>query len=266
MATKSNKPRVTKKKVDLPKTVAEAKQLEEAVGYWHLTDDEILLRSPEPEDELKTSDSWRVFRILGEFVNGFDELATITQGVSIFGSARTPEDDPMYAAARETGALLGAAGFEIITGGGPGIMEAANRGAHEVGGKSVGCNIQLPFEQMANPYLTKSLTFKYFMVRKTMFIKYSNAYVIFPGGFGTMDELFEALTLIQTRKIRNFPVVLFGSQYWQGLLQWITTTMLREKYINPEDLGLIHLTDSPKDAVDFIIKTCNSGIDNGKPA
>lgn len=266
MATKSNKPRVTKKKVDLPKTVAEAKQLEEAVGYWHLTDDEVLLRSPEPEDELKTSDSWRVFRILGEFVNGFDELATITQGVSIFGSARTPEDDPMYEAARETGALLGAAGFEIITGGGPGIMEAANRGAHDVGGKSVGCNIQLPFEQMPNPYLTKSLTFKYFMVRKTMFIKYSNAYVIFPGGFGTMDELFEALTLIQTRKIRNFPVVLFGSQYWQGLLQWITTTMLREKYINPEDLGLIHLTDSPKDAVDFIIKTCNSGIDNGKPA
>ncbi|MBK8302134.1 MAG: TIGR00730 family Rossman fold protein [Chloracidobacterium sp.] len=265
-STKSNKPRVTKKKVDVPKTVAEAKELEATPGYWHLTDDEVLLRSPEPEDELKTSDSWRVFRILGEFVNGFDELATITQGVSIFGSARTPEDDPMYEAARETGALLGAAGFEIITGGGPGIMEAANRGAHDVGGKSVGCNIQLPFEQMANPYLTKSLTFKYFMVRKTMFIKYSNAYVIFPGGFGTMDELFEALTLIQTRKIRNFPVVLFGSQYWQGLLQWITTTMLREKYINTEDLGLIHLTDSPKDAVDFIIKTCNSGIDNGKPA
>ena len=263
-STKSNKPRVTKKKVDVPKTVAEAKELEATPGYWHLTDDEVLLRSPEPEDELKTSDSWRVFRILGEFVNGFDELATITQGVSIFGSARTPEDDSMYAAARETGALLGAAGFEIITGGGPGIMEAANRGAHDVGGKSVGCNIQLPFEQMPNPYLTKSLTFKYFMVRKTMFIKYSNAYVIFPGGFGTMDELFEALTLIQTKKIRNFPVVLFGSQYWRGMLQWITSTMLNEKYISSEDLGLIYLTDSPRDAVDFIIKTCYAGIDNGK--
>ena len=170
----------------------------------------------------------------------------------------------MYAAARETGALLGAAGFEIITGGGPGIMEAANRGAHDVGGKSVGCNIQLPFEQMPNPYLTKSLTFKYFMVRKTMFIKYSNAYVIFPGGFGTMDELFEALTLIQTRKIRNFPVVLFGSQYWRGMLAWLTSMMLNEKMINPADLGLIHLTDSPKDAVDFIVKTCEAGIDNGK--
>jgi len=265
-STKSTKPRVTKKKVEVPKTVAEAKKREETAGYWHLTDDEILLRSPEPEDAYRTSDSWRTFRIMGEFVNGFDELATITQGVSIFGSARTPEDDEMYAAARETGALLGAAGFEIITGGGPGIMEAANRGAHDVGAKSVGCNIQLPFEQAPNPYLTKSLTFKYFMVRKTMFIKYSNAYVIFPGGFGTMDELFEALTLIQTRKIRNFPVVLFGSQYWQGLLQWITTTMLREKYISMEDLGLIHLTDSPKDAVDFIVKTCSAGIDNGKTA
>ena len=188
---------------------------------------------------------------MGEFVNGFDELATITRGVSIFGSARTHEDDPMYKAARETAKLLGEAGFEIITGGGPGIMEAANRGAHDAGATSVGCNIELPFEQLPNPYLTKSLSFKYFFVRKTMFIKYSNAYVIFPGGFGTMDELFEALTLIQTRKIRNFPVVLFGSQYWRGLLAWLTSTMLNEKMINPEDLGLIHLTDSPKDAVKF---------------
>jgi uncharacterized protein (TIGR00730 family) len=139
-------------------------------------------------------------------------------------------------------------------------MEAANRGAHEAGKVSVGCNIELPFEQSENPYLTKSLTFKYFFVRKTVFIKYSNAYVIFPGGFGTMDELFEALTLIQTRKIRNFPVVLFGSQYWRGLLSWITSTMLNEKNINVEDLGLIHLTDSPKDAVDFIVNT--AGLNN----
>lgn len=258
------KPNGSKKKTVVPKTVAEAKKRRDEPGYWHLTDDEVLLRSPEPEDEFKTSDSWRVLRITGEFVNGFDSLATVTRGVSIFGSARTHEDDQMYAAARETARLLGAAGFEIITGGGPGIMEAANRGAHDAGAVSVGCNIELPFEQMPNKYLTKSLTFKYFMVRKTMFIKYSNAYIIFPGGFGTMDELFEALTLIQTRKIRNFPVVMFGSQYWRGMLAWLTSTMLNEKMITSEDLSLIHLTDSPKDAVDFIIKTCDAGIDNGK--
>jgi len=245
-----------------PKTVAEAKVRENVPGYWKLTDDEVLLRSPAPEDEFKTSDSWRVFRIMGEFVGGFDDLATITRGVSIFGSARTAPDSPMYDAAVETASLLAKAGFEIITGGGPGIMEAANKGAFEAGKVSVGCNIELPFEQFANPYLTKSLTFKYFMVRKTMFIKYSNAYVIFPGGFGTMDELFEALTLIQTRKIRNFPVVLFGSQYWQGLLQWLTSTMLNEKYINAEDLGLIHLTDSPAEAVNFIIRTANPEAKN----
>lgn len=240
-----------------PATVAEAKKLE-STGYWQLTDDEVLLRSPNPEDEYKTSDSWRVFRIMGEFVNGFDSMATITRGVSIFGSARTPESDPYYAAARETARLLAEADFEIITGGGPGIMEAANRGAFEAKKVSVGCNIELPFEQSANPYQTKSLTFKYFFVRKTVFIKYSNAYVIFPGGFGTMDELFEALTLIQTRKIRNFPVVLFGSQYWRGLLAWITSTMLNEKMIGTEDLKLMHLTDSPKEAVDFIIRICES--------
>ena len=245
-----------------PKTVAEAKQLEEKSGYWQLTDDEVLLRSPNPEDDYKTSDSWRVFRIMGEFVNGFDSLATITRGVSIFGSARTSEDNEFYIAARETARLLAEEDFEIITGGGPGIMEAANRGAYEAGKMSVGCNIELPFEQSENPYLTKSLTFKYFFVRKTVFIKYSNAYVIFPGGFGTMDELFEALTLIQTRKIRNFPVVLFGSQYWRGLLSWITSTMLNEKNISAEDLGLIHLTDSPKDAVDFIVKT--AGLNKAK--
>jgi uncharacterized protein (TIGR00730 family) len=261
--TKSKK---TKKSETLkptePITVADAKKLEES-SYWQTTEDEILLRSPEPDDVFKSSDSWRVFRILGEFVNGFDSLATITRGVSIFGSARTTEDDEYYIAARETSRLLAEAGFEIITGGGPGIMEAANRGARDAGKISVGCNIELPFEQMQNPYQTKSLTFKYFFVRKTMFIKYSNAYIIFPGGFGTMDEIFEALTLIQTKKIRNFPVVLFGSQYWRGLVSWMTSVMLNEKNINPEDLGLIHLTDSPKDAVDFVIKTYEDG-ENGK--
>ncbi|MDQ6788896.1 MAG: TIGR00730 family Rossman fold protein [Acidobacteriota bacterium] len=253
----------TKKNIPIePATVAEAKKLENS--YWQTTEDEVLLRSPEPDDIFKSSDSWRVFRILGEFVGGFDSLATITRGVSIFGSARTHEDDPNYAAARETAKLLAEAGFEIITGGGPGIMEAANRGAFDVGKTSVGCNIELPFEQIANPYQTRSLTFKYFFVRKTMFIKYSNAYVIFPGGFGTMDEIFEALTLIQTRKIRNFPVVLFGSSYWKGLVSWMTSTMLHEKNINAEDLSLMHLTDSPKDAVDFIIKTFEEDKENGK--
>lgn len=262
--TDANKPKSEKDglKPSEPETVAEAKLLEEEPGYWKLTDDEILLRSPEPQDDYKTSDSWRVFRIMGEFVGGFDDLAAITRGVSIFGSARTPVGDANYESARETARLLAESGFEIITGGGPGVMEAANRGAFEAGKVSVGCNIELPFEQLPNPYLTKSLSFKYFFVRKTMFIKYSNAYIIFPGGFGTMDELFEALTLIQTRKIRNFPVVLFGSQYWRGLLAWLTSTMLNEKMINPLDLGLIHLTDSPKDAVDFIIKTCDAGIHN----
>ncbi|MBK7706748.1 MAG: TIGR00730 family Rossman fold protein [Acidobacteria bacterium] len=252
---KKNKPIIE------PKTVAEAKTLLEK-AYWQLTDDEVLLRSPEPDDEYKASDSWRVLRIMSEFVYGFDNLATITRGVSVFGSARTKEGEPEYEAARETGRLLAEAGFEVITGGGPGVMEAGNRGAFEAGKVSVGCNIELPFEQQANPYLTKSLTFKYFFVRKTMFIKFSNAYIIFPGGFGTMDELFEALTLIQTRKIRNFPVVLFGSQYWRGLLQWLASTMVNEKKINAEDLGLLHLTDSPKDAVDFIIRTCEAS-ENG---
>ncbi len=240
-----------------PKTVAEAKQREVLPGYWHQTDDEVLLRSPEPEDEYKASDSWRVFRIMGEFVGGFDSLATVTRGVSIFGSARTKERDPMYKAARETGKLLGKAGFEIITGGGPGIMEAANRGANDAGAVSIGCNIELPMEQSPNPYLNHSLTFKYFFVRKTMFIKYSNAYIIFPGGFGTMDELFEALTLIQTGKVRNFPIILFGTQYWGGLLTWIKGPMLSEKKISPDDLKLLILTDSVEEACKHIVNCYN---------
>jgi uncharacterized protein (TIGR00730 family) len=251
---KKNEPVLRQKTKVEPTTVKEAKAKQSI--RWDFTEDEALLRSPEPDDVFKSSDSWRVFRIMGECVNGFDALSTITSGVSIFGSARTPEDNEYYIAAQETGKLLAEAGFEVITGGGPGIMEAANRGAHEAGGVSVGCNIELPFEQEPNPYQTLELTFKYFMIRKTMFIKYSNAYVIFPGGFGTMDEVFEALTLIQTRKIRNFPVVMFGSSYWKGLLSWLTSTMLSEKNINPEDLGLMYLTDSPTDAVDFIKRCC----------
>lgn len=254
----NKEPKTKLKTLNEPATIAEAKKQQSLV--WHVTEDEALLRSPEPNDQFKSSDSWRVFRIMSECVNGFDALATITRGVSIFGSARTPKDNEYYQAARETGKLLAEAEFEVITGGGPGIMEAANRGAHEGGGVSVGCNIELPFEQIPNIYQTHELSFKYFMVRKTMFIKYSNAYVIFPGGFGTMDEIFEALTLIQTRKIRNFPVVMFGSSYWKGLLSWISSTMLSEKNINAEDIGLMYLTDSPQDAVDFIIKCC---VQNG---
>lgn len=255
-------PILVHKTKDEPETVAEAREKKALV--WDFSEDEALLRSPEPDDVFKSSDSWRVFRIMSECVNGFDALATITRGVSLFGSARTPEDHEYYNAARETGKLLAESGFEVITGGGPGIMEAGNRGAYEAGGVSVGVNIELPFEQQPNPYQTHELTFKYFMIRKTMFIKYSNAYVIFPGGFGTMDELFEALTLIQTRKIRNFPVVLYDSTYWKGLLSWLTSTMLSEKNISEGDLGFMYLTDSPQDAVDFITKCCleNGAIEN----
>src|SRR5262249_60107949 len=168
---------------------------------------------------------------MGEFVQGFEALAHITNGVAVFGSARTHSDDPEYRAAQETGALLVRAGYSVITGGGPGIMEAANRGAFEAGGTSIGCNIELPHEQFSNDYLTLSLKFKYFFVRKMMFVKYSDAFIIFPGGFGTLDELFEALTLIQTRKIHNFPVVLYSSEYWRGMLDWLKGPMLQERKI-----------------------------------
>lgn len=221
------------------------------------TQDEQLLESPRP-DEFTHTDPWRVFRIMGEFVEGFDELATLNRGISIFGSARSKPDDPDYRAAEETAALLVGEGFAVITGGGPGVMEAANKGAFEAGGLSLGCNIELPFEQSANAYLTKSLTFKYFFVRKMMFVKYSLGFVIFPGGFGTFDELFEALTLIQTQKIRNFPVVLFGSSYWNGLLKWIQDTVLAEGKISDLDLRMIQITDSPAEVVDILLRSQSS--------
>ncbi len=219
------------------------------------TQDERLLESPRRSDEFLHTDTWRVFRIMGEFVQGFEDLARITNGVSIFGSARTLPDDPVYQAAQETAALLARAGFAVITGGGPGIMEAANRGAFEAGGTSVGCNIELPHEQKGNDYTTLSLKFKYFFVRKMMFVKYSDAFIIFPGGFGTLDELFESLTLIQTGKIRNFPVVLYGSSYWRGMIDWIKGPVLGEAKISEEDLKRLHLTDSPEEIVEIISRS-----------
>ena len=198
------------------------------------------------------TDPWRVLRIMSEFVYGFDALAHVPPCVTIFGSARTSPDDPSYAAAVETARLLAKAGFGIITGGGPGIMEAANKGAQEGGNLSIGCNIELPFEQAPNPYLDISLDFRYFFVRKTMFVKYSNAFIIFPGGFGTMDELFEALTLIQTKKVSNFPVILYGSKYWEGLLNWIRVTMLEEEKVSEDDVALLRISDDPQEICDIV--------------
>jgi uncharacterized protein (TIGR00730 family) len=193
------------------------------------------------------TDPWRVMRIMSEFVNGFDALASIPPCVTIFGSARILPDDSVYIAAVETARLLAKAGFGIITGGGPGIMEAANKGAQDGGNLSIGCNIELAFEQVPNQYLDISLDFRYFFVRKTMFVKYSSAFIIFPGGFGTMDELFEALTLIQTKKVSNFPVILYGSKYWEGLLNWIRETMLAEEKVSVDDVTLLRISDDPEE-------------------
>ena len=193
------------------------------------------------------TDPWRVMRITSEFVNGFDALAHIPPAVTIFGSARTKPDNPEYASATETARLLAKAGFAVITGGGPGVMEAANKGAMEGGNLSIGCNIELPFEQSSNQYLDISLDFSYFFVRKTMFMKYSDAFIIYPGGFGTMDELFEALTLIQTKKVNNFPIILCGTSYWSGLVNWMKETMLPEGKVSPEDINLLHLSDEPEE-------------------
>jgi len=200
------------------------------------------------------TDAWRVLRIQGEFVHGINSLAEVGAAIAVFGSARFGPDHPMYASAREMGRALAGAGFAVITGGGPGLMEAANRGAHEAGGLSVGCNIELPFEQAGNGYTDLSVNFRYFFVRKTMFVKYANGFVIFPGGFGTLDELFESLTLVQTRKIRRFPIVLFGSSYWSGLLDWIKNTQLAEGTISPEDLNLLVVTDSVDEARDIMVE------------
>jgi uncharacterized protein (TIGR00730 family) len=232
------------------------------------TSDEQLLERPpsipeRPPFDFTHTDPWRVLRIMGEFVEGFDTLAHICPAVSIFGSARMSPDDPTYQAARETARKLAKSGFSIVTGGGPGIMEAANWGAVEAGGRSVGCNIELPHEQAINAYVQVAINFRYFFVRKTMFVKYAEGFVIFPGGFGTMDELFESLTLIQTNKVQHFPVILFGSAYWGGLLDWMKATMLAEGKISARDFDLIHLTDAPDEICTIITRAYEARCQGG---
>jgi uncharacterized protein (TIGR00730 family) len=215
------------------------------------TTDQRLLDSRGSSDWLHT-DPWRVLRIQAEFVEGFGTLAELGPAITVFGSARTTPGDADYAQAEDLARRLVGSGFTIITGGGPGIMEAANRGCKEAGGLSVGLGIELPFEQRLNDYVDVGITFRYFFVRKTCFLKYSTGFVVFPGGFGTMDELFEALTLIQTKKVTHFPVVLVGTAFWGGMIDWIKTSLLGEGKIGPDDLDLLYLTDDVPDAVRFI--------------
>ena len=229
-----------------------------------VTEDEKLFEIIPHPDDFTRNDTWRVLRIMGEFIEGFDKLANIGKAVTVFGSARTAPEDPQYLAAVEVGKLLAEAGFATITGSGPGIMEAANKGAKEAKGRSIGCNIELPFEQGANPYVDTVVNFRYFFVRKTMFIKYSVAFIIFPGGFGTLDELFEALTLIQTGKISQFPVILFGTHYWAGLLRWMQSRMLAEQKIASADLDLMTLTDDPREAADAVAKAYDAQMETAR--
>ncbi len=205
-------------------------------------------------DDLKLGESWRLFKIMGEFVEGVETLHDLGPAVSIFGSARTKPKDPVYKKAEDIAALFVKNGFSVVTGGGGGIMEASNKGASEAGGTSVGLNIQLPFEQKPNPYANVGIEFKYFFIRKVMFIKYAAAYVVMPGGFGTLDELFEVITLVQTQRIRPFPIILVGSDFWGGLLDWIKDRMLSVKNISKKDIDIIQILDEPEDIVDTVQK------------
>ena len=216
-------------------------------------EDRKLLDHPAPAARLQ-SESWRVLRITSEFVAGFEHLADVYPAVSIFGSARTKLSNKYYDAAVRTAELIGKAGFAIITGGGPGIMEAANKGARLAGVLSIGCNIELPFEQKINKYVDREMTFRYFFVRKMMFVKYSEAFITFPGGFGTLDELMGALTLIQTKKITNFPVILFGKDYWGGLIDWLREQVLAANNIKQEDVDSIRIVDDPKRVRDIVVE------------
>lgn len=206
-------------------------------------------------EKISAQESWRMFHIMAEFVEGFDTLARYHPAVSIFGSTRAKPGDEVYQKAERIGKLLAENGFSVITGGGPGAMEAANKGAASVGGRSIGLNIELPLEQKPNPYANIILKYRYFFVRKVMFVKYAVAYVILPGGFGTMDELFESVTLIQTHKIKPFPVILVGSNYWKGLLEWLKEVVLKEGKISPPDLDILQLIDDPEEIAKTIKKT-----------
>ncbi|WP_069815713.1 TIGR00730 family Rossman fold protein [Streptomyces sp. TP-A0874] len=218
------------------------------------TTDQRLLDSPQGPSDWVHQDPWRVMRIQSEFVEGFGALAELGPAVSVFGSARTPEGTPEYEHGVQLGRALAAAGFTVITGGGPGAMEAANRGAYEAGGVSVGLGIELPFEQGLNQYVDIGVNFRYFFVRKTMFVKYARGFVVLPGGLGTLDELFEALTLVQTGKVTRFPIVLFGTEYWKGLIGWLENTLIAEGKAARKDLELFHLTDDVTEAVALVSK------------
>ncbi|HEY9314683.1 TIGR00730 family Rossman fold protein [Williamsia sp.] len=211
------------------------------------TTDQRLLRSAD-----SARDPWRVLRIQSEFVEGFDNMSRVAPAVTVFGSARTARDTPYYNLGRELGAALAAAGYPVITGGGPGLMEAVNRGACESGGQSIGLGIELPFEQELNQWVDLGVNFRYFFVRKTMFVKYAEAFICLPGGFGTLDELFEALTLVQTRKVTQFPIVLLGTEFWGPLLDWIKGTLTEQGFVSPADVDLLQVTDSVAEAVDIV--------------
>jgi hypothetical protein len=227
------------------------KAAELLAGTAATEDEKLLVRRPKA-DFLET-DPWRALRILSEFVEGFDAMAAVGPAITVFGSARTKPDDPMYALARTIGTRLAEAGYAVITGGGPGTMEAANRGCQEGGGLSVGCNIELPHEQGTNPYVDLGVEFRYFFARKTMFVKYSRGFAVLPGGYGTFDELFEALTLVQTRKVTAFPIVLLGVDYWSGLLDWLRGTVMADGKIGQVDLDRLIVTDEVDEVVEIMV-------------
>ncbi|MGB3698013.1 MAG: TIGR00730 family Rossman fold protein [Gordonia sp. (in: high G+C Gram-positive bacteria)] len=236
-----------------------AAQVRVEEGVEVVPSDRLLLEWIDPRDPRRAEqrmirDSWRVQRIQSEFVAGFDALENVAEAVTVFGSARVAPRSPEYETARELGRLLAHEGFAVITGGGPGAMEATNRGAYEAGAQSIGLNIELPFEQHTNPWVTLTMNFRYFFVRKTMFVKYAQAFVCLPGGFGTLDELFEALTLVQTKKVLRFPIVLIGSAFWGPLVEWLRGTLEAEGKISPGDVDLLHVVETPAEAVEIIVK------------
>lgn len=236
-------------------------RLTTTVDGSHTADSALLATRADPRD-----DAWRALRITAEFVEGFDALAQLPPAISVFGSARVRDDDPAYRMARAFGQAAARAGFAVITGGGGGVMEAANRGCSEAGGMSVGCNIELPAEQHLNPYVDLGIDFRYFFARKMMFVRYAEAFAVFPGGFGTLDELFEALTLAQTGKIWHFPVILFDRGYWSGLIDWIASTVVAQGKVSPEDIDLLRVVDDPDEAVAHIVQVLDARMAESPPS